>query len=50
MEGMLLYLFDDTHNLLPCAYDTLDIYYLTLKPKPDRQNLTLGRLPPRGPF
>ena len=26
MEGMLLYLFDDTHNLLPRSYDTLDIY------------------------
>ena len=50
MEGILLYLFDDTHNLLPCSYDTLDIYYLTLNPKPGRQNLTLGRLPPRGPI
>ncbi len=50
MEGILLYLFDDTHNLLPCSYDTLDISYITLKPKPDDQNLTLGRTPPRGPF
>ena len=50
MEGVLLYLFDDTHNLLPCSYDTLDISYITLKPKPGAQNLTLGRTPPRGPF
>ena len=34
MERILLYLFDDTHNLLPCSYDTLDISYITLNPTP----------------
>ena len=40
MEGMLLYLFDDTHNLLPGSYDTLDISLITLNPEPGNQNPT----------